>query len=104
MTTNNMPLGSHAVLLPSPLGTNVPLFKTADRVSGGASGTPTPYLKLAGRTFFRPDAVGQYTVVGHDHHDRHHQWDDHRSDRNEHQHHHHGVHLSWRELLLRCLP
>ncbi len=64
MTTNNIPLGSHAVLLPSPLGTNVPLFKTADRVSGGASGTPTPYLQLAGRTFFRPDVVGQYTVLG----------------------------------------
>ena len=66
MTTNNIPVGSHAVLLPSPLGTNVPLFKTGDRVTGGASGTPTPYLQLAGpsgRTFFRPDVVGQYTVL-----------------------------------------
>jgi len=67
MTTNNMPAGSHAVLLTSPLGTNVPLFKTADRVSGGANNAaPTPYLQLAGpsgRTFFRPDFVGQYTVL-----------------------------------------
>ena len=66
MTTNNMPPGSQAVLLPSPLGTNVPLFKTGDRVTGGANnGTPAPYLQLAGssaRTFFRPDSVGQYTV------------------------------------------
>jgi hypothetical protein len=58
----NKPVGSLAALTNSPLGTNVPLFKTADRVSGGASGTPTPYLQLAGRTFFRPDVVGQYTV------------------------------------------
>ena len=59
----NKPLGSLAVLTNSPLGTNVPLFKTGDRVTGGASGTPSPYLQLAGRTFFRPDAVGQYTVL-----------------------------------------
>jgi hypothetical protein len=45
------------------LGTNVPLFKTGDRVTGGAGGTPSPYLQLAGRTFFRPDAVGQYIVL-----------------------------------------
>jgi len=58
----NKPVGSLAVLTNSPLGTNVPLFKTGDRVTGGASGTPSPYLQLAGRTFFRPDVVGQYTV------------------------------------------
>ncbi len=58
----NRPVGSLAVLTNSPLGTNVPLFKTGDRVTGGAGGTPSPYLQLAGRTFFRPDAVGQYTV------------------------------------------
>jgi nitrate reductase cytochrome c-type subunit len=67
MPTNNIPLGSHAVLLTSPLGTNVPLFKTGDRVTGGANNAaPTPYLQLAGptgRTFFRPDVVGQYTVL-----------------------------------------
>lgn len=59
----NKPVGSLAALTNSILGTNVPLFKTGDRVTGGASGTPTPYLELAGRTFFRPDAVGQYTVL-----------------------------------------
>src|ERR1035438_5183842 len=59
----NRPVGSLAVLTNSPLGTNVPLFKTGDRVTGGASGTPSPYLQLAGRTFFRPDVVGQYTVL-----------------------------------------
>ncbi len=67
MPTSNIPLGSKAVLLASPLGTNVPLFKTGDRVTGGANNAvPTPYLQLAGptgRTFFRPDVVGQYTVV-----------------------------------------
>jgi hypothetical protein len=59
----NKPLGSLAVLTNSPLGANVPLFKTGDRVTGGAGGTPSPYLQLAGRTFFRPDFVGQYTVL-----------------------------------------
>jgi Doubled CXXCH motif (Paired_CXXCH_1) len=62
----NKPMGSLAALTNSPLGTNVPLFKTGDRVTGGASGTPSPYLQLAGpsgRTFFRPDFVGQYTVL-----------------------------------------
>ncbi|MGO9587872.1 MAG: hypothetical protein ACLP2Y_16950 [Limisphaerales bacterium] len=66
MTTNNIPLGSLAVLTNSPLGTNVPIFKTGDRVTGGKSGTPTPYLQLAGptnRAFFRPDVIGQYTVL-----------------------------------------
>jgi hypothetical protein len=63
MTTNNIPLGSQARLTNSPLGTNVPLFKTGDRVTGGAGGAPSPYLQLAGRTFFRPDVVGQYTVL-----------------------------------------
>ena len=59
----NKPGGSLAALTTSPLGTNVPIFKTGDRVTGGASGTPSPYLQLAGRTFFRPDVVGQYTVL-----------------------------------------
>ncbi len=64
MPTNNIPVGSKAVLLPSPLGTNVPLFKMGDRVTGGANNAaPTPYLQLAGRTFFRPDVVGPYTNV-----------------------------------------
>ena len=62
----NKPVGSLAGLLTSPLGTNVPLFKTGDRVTGGASGTPSPLFQLAGpsgRTFFRPDVAGQYTVL-----------------------------------------
>jgi hypothetical protein len=63
LPSTNRPLGSAATLTNSPLGTNVPLFKTGDRVTGGASGTPSPYLQLAGRTFFRPDVVGQYTVL-----------------------------------------
>ena len=63
LPSTNKPLGSLAALTNSPLGANVPLFKTGDRVTGGASGIPTPYLQLAGRTFFRPDAVGQYTVL-----------------------------------------
>jgi hypothetical protein len=59
----NKPLGSAAMLTNSPLGTNVPLFKTGDRVTGGIGGAPSPYLQLVGRTFFRPDVVGQYTVL-----------------------------------------
>jgi len=59
----NKPAGSTLTgLTNSPLGTNVPLFKTGDRVTGGAGGTPSPLYQLAGRAFFRPDAVGQYTV------------------------------------------
>jgi len=63
LPATNKPVGSTAMLTNSPLGTNVPLFKTGDRVTGGAGGAPSPYLQLAGRTFFRPDAVGQYTVL-----------------------------------------
>ena len=53
------PAGSAAVLTNSPLGANVPLFNTSDRFTGESS---TPAYQLAGRTFFRPDEVGQYTV------------------------------------------
>jgi hypothetical protein len=53
------PAGSAAVLTNSPLGSNVPLFNTSDRYTGESS---TPAFQLAGRTFFRPDAVGQYKV------------------------------------------
>jgi hypothetical protein len=63
LPSTNKPVGSLAVLTNSPLGTNVPLYKTGDRVTGGAGGTPSPYLQLAGRTFFRPDVAGQYTVL-----------------------------------------
>jgi Doubled CXXCH motif (Paired_CXXCH_1)/Cytochrome c554 and c-prime len=55
----NKPLGSLAMLTNSPLGTNVPLFKMADRYNQAYA----PVSQLAGRTFFRPDVVGQYTVL-----------------------------------------
>jgi nitrate reductase cytochrome c-type subunit len=56
------PSGSLATLLPPFMGTNVPLYNTADRISGI---NMTPVYQLAGtngRAFFRPDAVGSYTV------------------------------------------
>src|ERR1035437_3062784 len=56
----NKPAGSVAALSAGLLGTNVPLYKTADRISGENS---TAVFQLAGRTFFRPDVVGQYTVT-----------------------------------------
>ncbi len=59
MVASNKPLGSLAVLTNSPLGPNVPLFNTSDRYTGESS---SPAYQLAGRTFFRPDAVGQYTI------------------------------------------
>src|SRR5262245_47616753 len=49
----NPPVGSLAVLVPSPLGTNVPIYKSADRSA----------FQLAGRTCLRPDLLGQYTVI-----------------------------------------
>ena len=97
----NKPMGSLAALTNSPLGTNVPIFKTGDRVTGGASGTPSPYLQLAGpsgRTFFRPDFVGQYTVLatitttgsnGERTSPR---------SRRIYRHDHYGVHLLWRSI------
>jgi hypothetical protein len=53
------PPNSTAAFLPPILGTNVPLYNTADRISGENS---TPVYQLAGRAFFRPDQVGPYTV------------------------------------------
>jgi mono/diheme cytochrome c family protein len=55
----NKPTGSAAALLTSPLGTNVPIFNPADRYDN----TGAPVFQLAGRTFFRPDVVGSYTVL-----------------------------------------
>ena len=55
----NIPTGSSAALLASALGTNVPLYNTSDRYAGENS---TPQFQLAGRTFFRPDIAGSYTV------------------------------------------
>ncbi len=64
------PVGSAAALAASPLGTNVPTYKMADRFnnSGAAvykvpqvAGNPGP--TLAGRTLLRPDVTGLYTVT-----------------------------------------
>ena len=52
------PVGSQAALAPSPLGTNVPTFKIADRIN--QAGAPT--FKVVGRTMLRPDVTGSYTV------------------------------------------
>ncbi|HVV73516.1 MAG TPA: hypothetical protein VHI52_18730, partial [Verrucomicrobiae bacterium] len=52
-TLTNQPAGSTATLGTSPLGTNVPVYEPADRV----------VLKVAGRSFLRPDVKGQYTVL-----------------------------------------
>ncbi|MGB8369739.1 MAG: hypothetical protein ACLPYZ_07570 [Limisphaerales bacterium] len=49
----NKPSGSLAVLTNSPLGTNVPIYNPADQIA----------YQLAGRTFFRPDLAGPYTVL-----------------------------------------
>jgi hypothetical protein len=46
------PVGSAAVLAVSPLGSNVPTYKMADRL----------ILKVASRVLLRPDIAGQYTV------------------------------------------
>jgi hypothetical protein len=55
----NKPGSSFATLTNSPLGTNVPLYKMADRYNNSGF----PVLQLAGRKFLRPDVVGQYTVL-----------------------------------------
>ena len=59
MVASNIPPGSAATLSSGPLGSNVPLFNTSDRYTGESS---SPAYQLAGRTFFRPDEVGQYTI------------------------------------------
>jgi hypothetical protein len=51
--------GSLTALSAGPLSTNVPLYNTADRVTGESQ---APLYQLAGRTFFRPDLIGSYTV------------------------------------------
>lgn len=53
------PVGSAAALANSPLGTNVPTFKMADRINQSGA----PVFKVAGRTLLRPDVRGQYTVT-----------------------------------------
>ena len=51
-TITSQPSGSAAVLLPSPLGTNVSVYNPADQV----------IYQVAGRQLLRPDVVGPYTV------------------------------------------
>ncbi len=52
------PAGSGAVLTNSPLGTNVPTYKMADR-----PGATSAAWKVAGRTMLRPDLSGPYTIT-----------------------------------------
>ena len=59
----NKPLGSLVTLTNSPLGANVPLYNPADRVIPNNTQAGALTFQLAGRTFFRPDVVGQYTVL-----------------------------------------
>jgi hypothetical protein len=58
MVGTNKPGSSLAVLTNSPLGTNVPIYKMADRYNNSGA----RLSQLAGRTFFRPDVVGSYIV------------------------------------------
>ncbi len=71
-TLTSKPIGSAAVLLPTPLGTAIPTYKMADRFSNAG----VPYDQVAwpggvdtgnalnnGRTVLRPDVTGQYTVT-----------------------------------------
>ena len=51
--------GSLTALSAGPLSNNVPLYNTSDRYTGESA---TPAYQLAGRTFFRPDLIGSYTV------------------------------------------
>lgn len=52
-TLTSAPVGSHATIVPSPLGMNVPVYKTADAV----------IYQVAGRAMLRPDLEGPYTVT-----------------------------------------
>jgi len=59
----NKPLGSAAGLTNSPLGANVPLYNPADRLIPNNTQVGALVSQLAGRTFFRPDVDGSYTVL-----------------------------------------
>src|SRR5208283_5140065 len=63
LPSTNKPLGSAAVLTNSPLGANVPLYNPADLNSANNNQVSALAFQLSGRTFFRPDVVGQYTVL-----------------------------------------
>jgi len=52
-TLTEKPIGSAAALAPSPLGTNVPTYKMADRL----------VTQVVGRRLLRGDIAGQYTVT-----------------------------------------
>lgn len=51
-TVISRPNGSMTTNLPSPLGTNIPVYNPADQL----------IYRVAGRALIRPDAVGSYTV------------------------------------------
>jgi hypothetical protein len=57
-TLTARPAGSASALEASPLGSNVPTYKIADRIDQNGA----PVFKVAGRTMLRPDIVGSYTV------------------------------------------
>ncbi len=59
LPSTNKPVSSAAVLATSPLGANVPIYKMAD-LYNNAGGKVS---QLAGRTYLRPDVVGQYTIL-----------------------------------------
>jgi hypothetical protein len=70
-TITSQPIGSTATLLPSPLGTNIPTYKMADREDNSGNpfdqvawpgGVNTGSATNNGRVLLRPDVTGQYTV------------------------------------------
>jgi len=63
LPSTNKPLGSAAGLTNSPLGANVPIYNPADSLIPNNTQAGALVFQLAGRTFFRPDVVGQYTVL-----------------------------------------
>lgn len=58
-TLTSAPIGSATALAPSPLGTNVPTYRMADRFNQAG----VPYDQVAGRILLRPDLAGQYIVT-----------------------------------------
>ena len=58
-TLTNLPAGSQAAFMTSPLNNSVPLYNTSDRYTGESA---SPAYQLADRHFFRPDQMGSYTV------------------------------------------
>ncbi len=56
------PVGSGAVLTNSPMGTNIPTFKIADRINQSGAAV-YKVAGAAGRKMLRPDVTGQYIVT-----------------------------------------